>query len=330
MNINYKLLEKTCKRTIQDFAREGQVTKTPDGILIYRDNPKAKILAVAHLDYVVSLDHFYHLKLGKENVVFNGSLDDRLGVFTLLYLLPQLGIEYDLLLTEGEERGRSTAYYFKPTKDYNWVFSFDRRGQDVVLYQYEAKPIVKALTSARFTIGHGTFSDIVEFDDLGVSCFNVGTGYYSEHSNRHYAVMEELEAQINKFKTFYDKYQDTKFPYESIGYSPGATGLNSTSSYNHAYWKQSKRDYHYSPDNVGRVGRGDEWDEGGDFCDRCGRLKHIDDLLELGNGKFICEDCLSDYENCQGCDELVLSTNLMDGLCPRCMDSRTIHEDVNG
>src|SRR5688572_4953131 len=155
---------------------------------IYQNN-NSRILGVAHLDTVLSMNHFYRLKVNQDQIVLNAQLDDRLGAYTLLHLLPSMGLKYDLLLTEGEEMGLSTAAHFKTDKQYNWMFSFDRKGTDVVMYQYESKPLTAALESSKFKIGIGSFSDIAFLDHLGCKGFNVGTGYHGEHSTMCYANM---------------------------------------------------------------------------------------------------------------------------------------------
>ena len=50
-------------------------------------------------------------------MVHSGALDDRLGAYIILDLLPKLGINVDVLLTVGEEQGRSTANFFAPLGD---------------------------------------------------------------------------------------------------------------------------------------------------------------------------------------------------------------------
>ena len=101
MKIDYELMKNICLTNIESFSIFGDVLDTPDGILIYKQNKGAKILGVAHLDTVLTSNHFKVKKNGRR--VYNMQLDDRLGVYTMLDLLPQMGIEFDLLLTEGEE-----------------------------------------------------------------------------------------------------------------------------------------------------------------------------------------------------------------------------------
>jgi hypothetical protein len=76
--------------------------------------------------------------------VFNVKLDDRLGVYTCLIICGR-GLKFDVLLTEDEEIGQSTASFSETNKDYNWMFQFDRQGVQTVMYQYETPGVVEML-----------------------------------------------------------------------------------------------------------------------------------------------------------------------------------------
>src|SRR5690606_38317386 len=97
----FELIE-YCHRSIESFYNEGDVTVTPDGVYIYREEPKNKVLAVAHLDTVQDTKSYSRTS----TQLYVPQLDDRAGVYALMKLLPKLyGLEFDLLLTEGEEQG---------------------------------------------------------------------------------------------------------------------------------------------------------------------------------------------------------------------------------
>jgi len=187
----------------------------------------ADILAVAHLDSVSNDDLFTVVKTNKEAIVFSRQLDDRLGVYVILDVLPALGIECDVLLTTGEETGQSTGAYFKfpDGKDYNWMFQFDRSGTDVVCYQYEDNDLTECLEAAGFYVADGLFSDISDMDDLGVKAFNVGTAYYDNHGEKSHAFLSELSYMISMFAKFYTLFKDEKLEHEYERYSKyGAYG----------------------------------------------------------------------------------------------------------
>ncbi len=173
----------------------------------------ASILGIAHLDVVCNLSHFHYVDdIAGSEVILSSVADDRLGVYTLLHLLPQLGVKCDVLLTTDEEQGKSTAANFKPTKEYNWMFMFDRRGDDVVTYMYNSAEWKKALAE-KFTVGHGSASCISKMESLGVSAVNVGCGYHDEHDPMCYIRLDEYTKQVGKFVSFYHKNKHTPFPH---------------------------------------------------------------------------------------------------------------------
>ena len=230
MKINYETLKNICLSPIESFKTLGDVVETKDGIYIYKSRPDSKILAVAHLDTVLSINHFH--KIEGEDIVFNAQLDDRLGVYTLLDLLPGMGVKFDLLLTEGEETGQSTAAYFEGDKKYNWMFSFDRHGEDVVLYQYDDKDSRSLLQESGFKPSLGSFSDIAFLGHLGIKGFNFGTGYEGEHSAMCYANINALKRQAKRFVHFYNANKNTKLNHVN---SPVYSGYYSHREYDDLY-----------------------------------------------------------------------------------------------
>jgi len=168
------------------------------------------VLAVAHTDFVFGQG--YRLKYQRRGQrVQCISLDDRLGVHVILDVLPQFGVLPDVLLTDDEEIGRSTAATFDPPKDYNWVFSFDRRGLGAVVYDYK-----EMIGIARHYFGKvhdGLFSDISFLEHLQCGGLNIGTGYYNEHSMRCHADLRQTMAQVKRFVTMYQDLKDTWIPH---------------------------------------------------------------------------------------------------------------------
>lgn len=185
----------------------------------------AEILAVAHLDTVADgrsygkkAEKFSQPSVTKAgyNDIEIGSiaLDDRLGVFMLMDVLPYLGLRYDILLTTDEEIGLSTAMYFNTRKEYNWIFEIDRRDYGtVVLYDFETKEARTALQSLDYKIEIGSFSDICHLDQLGCVGFNFGAGYKYEHTNSCYTRTSWMNVVVQMFVDFYKYYSDTYFPY---------------------------------------------------------------------------------------------------------------------
>lgn len=172
----------------------------------FKDNG-ADILAVAHLDTVQS-GYWYYVK---NNVLYSPVTDDRMGVYTLLHLLPSLGINFDVLLTIDEEHLNSSAQFFHTEKQYNWMFAFDRRGDDAVLYSYHNDKLENELRQNGFHIGFGSYSDIVELDDLDCCGINFGTAYFNYHFINGYVDLRMLMKQALKFRNFYNANHNTYF-----------------------------------------------------------------------------------------------------------------------
>lgn len=232
-------LRRRCLAPINAFYSEGVVTETKNGPLIFKDNG-ASILGVAHLDTVQKTRHFAYVHNLRGGTIFSGQLDDRLGAFILLDLLPWLGIKCDVLLSDEEEHCNSTAEFFKlpEGKSYNWIFSFDRSGTDVVMYQYDNTDLRSKLKECDFVVGNGSYSDICEMDHLGLSGFNFGCGYYNNHSEMAYASYPEMLSMVAKFQRFYQKFSGTKMPFapEPRTYSYRGYGYRGDYDHNSFYY----------------------------------------------------------------------------------------------
>lgn len=191
----------------------------PDDFYLFRDNG-ANVLAVAHLDTIgrphQRACHFLDTEGGP--VVYSRALDDRLGAYIILDMLPKLGITCDILLTVGEESGRSTAAYFEPPKQYDWMIEFDRGGSDVVMYQYDDDDTRQLVKESGARVGEGIFSDICYLDHLGVKGFNWGVGYQDYHSPRAHAYLDDTCAMVDRFLVFHEINAGRFLPHEEIDY----------------------------------------------------------------------------------------------------------------
>lgn len=206
--IDYQQLKEICQRPINNFKDIGKITDTPDGIYIHKNN-NSNVLAVAHLDTVENSKKFQIKHIKGHKIIRAPQLDDRLGAYIILKILPKLGVNVDILLTEGEEIGRSTAAYFEADKQYNWMFSFDRDGEDVVLYEFDSRKFRKRLRGFDFEIGAGSFSDIYWLEELNCKGVNIGCGYHNNHSLNAFAIESQTIRQVNKFVNFYNQTKDT-------------------------------------------------------------------------------------------------------------------------
>lgn len=216
--INLALLKKRCLDPISAFDDEAERTVAENGQSYwFRAQPGANILFVAHLDTVLPpsrVGHFKYVEVAGRHIAYNAQFDDRLGVHIGLDVLPALGVKADVLLTEGEEDCSSSAQFFEPQREYNWIMQFDRSGTDVVMYAYETAQLRGLLRDAGFQVGRGTYTDICELEHLGVAGFNFGTGYYNNHSEMGYAVLNDTSASLKRFLKFYAAHHETKFVHE--------------------------------------------------------------------------------------------------------------------
>ena len=205
----YHQLRQRCLAPLREFYSMGDAVDTPNGKYVYCDN-SASILAVAHLDTVLSGPRHFGSKKGNACKIYNAQLDDRLGVYTILDVLHTMDIHVDVLLTEGEESCRSTAEYFQPSKEYNWIVEFDRSGTDVVMYGYETSELRTILEGTGSQVGMGSYSDICEMEELRAAAFNWGIGYHNHHMMDCYFSIEEYQYALLRFQAFYTAYKDQK------------------------------------------------------------------------------------------------------------------------
>ena len=271
MKYNFPLFRQRCELPLESFAHLGRLTTAPNGRHIFIERG-AQILAVAHMDSVSAPSHFAVDEA--TGIVFAPTLDDRLGAHIILDILPTMGVCADILLTENEEACHSTAADFTlpPGKRYNWVFSFDRAGSDVVTYRYDSRGWKKSLRRAGWKIGMGSYSCIAELDQLGVCAANFGAAYHDHHTPGAYCSLHELGANLVRFCAFYAQNKDKKFTYKSRADS----------------YRQLCR-YDYSRDN--------ELQYDPQYpCTWCGMVYGRDELERDCTG-YVCVNCAVDLKN---------------------------------
>jgi hypothetical protein len=245
-----------------EIAQRFYVEKKEERYFYYKDNG-SNVLAIAHLDSVQTARHCSVSTVGDgSKIAFSPVLDDRLGVYIITSLLPKLGIKADVLLTIGEEVGKSTASLFEstwkqdtadlPKKQYNWMFQFDRAGTDVVMYQYRNQASVKLLEAVGYKVGTGSNSDISKLDDMGCVGFNFGCGYDNYHSYRAFAWLDETFEMVARFTKFYALHRGTMMEHTR-------TSTVSASSYSHygGFGSESSQFKHY---HGGRYYSDKEWE----------------------------------------------------------------------
>ena len=226
------MLRENCLADESWYEQFGQVWDTPNGTYVYRDSgPDCKVLAVAHRDSVKDASHFWYEEVENDALIMSPTLDDRLGCYIITDYLPKAlgGWKYDLLLTTGEESGQTTARYFKQPdgKKYNWVFSFDRAGVDVVMYKYHDKAMEDLMANWTFKVARGSFSCIASLD-LGCKGMNFGCGYQDYHSEDSWTSVNMVRWNLRKFIPFFNAMsgvhlEHKEYTYASYSYSAPKT-----------------------------------------------------------------------------------------------------------
>ncbi len=253
--------------------------EVPQDYYHFRDNG-SHVLAVAHLDTVVPAEQrtpYFCATRNDGPYIRSGALDDRLGAYVILKLLPALGITCDWLLTTGEEDAQSTASFFKTEKDYDWIIEFDWGGTDVVMYQYDNADTRAAVRASGAVVGQGSFSDIAYLEHLGVAAFNWGVGYRGNyHSVDGYAFLNDTFMMTAKFIRFYTQNSGMCMPHvEETSYP--------------AWWDDEEDSVPYA--NSGSTA-------GFIDCDNCGSLQAIDPDTLICAYCDVCANCAEDSLHC--------------------------------
>jgi hypothetical protein len=220
------VLHDICVAHEDSFVAYGERVRVdqeaPNDFYYFKDNG-SRILAVAHLDSCEGNIMCSIAQTADGPIVFSGALDDRLGAYVILDMLPRLGVTCDWLLTTGEETGRSTADYFVPPldehgdpKQYDWIIQFDRGGTDVVMYDYETAALVAAVRETGVLVGQGSFSDICKLEHLGCKAFNWGVGYQDYHGPRAHAWLDDTFYMVEAFLYFYGKHVGEYMPHVEV------------------------------------------------------------------------------------------------------------------
>lgn len=271
IKLNLDSLRRFCNKSVRSYFSRYSQYANKNKQYIYKDNGSS-ILAVAHLDtvwdnrrkdekYSKTVKFAYVKKMDR---VYSPRLDDRLGVYTILELLPKLGVNVDVLLTTDEEIGQSTARNFQTDKKYNWIVEFDRSGVDYVTYQMGSPTLTSLMHQYDMYEGWGSYTDICDIKGQECVKFNVGVGYYNAHSLSHYMVVTEYLDSIKKFVQFYSDNYDTF--------------LKADDDSSYGYYSS----YRYNNAGIYR-------------CDGCNQYKYEDEYTKIYNYPRLCTDCEWEY-----------------------------------
>lgn len=167
-------------------------------------------MIVCHADTVVSRGNgphafAYDIKTKRAQSI---ALDDRLGIACMFYGIKSKSFLRDcaMLICDDEETGQSSARKFALEVTPNFLVELDRRGTDVVCYEYDTPILRSLLKSVGYSIGSGSFSDICYLDGYGVAGFNVGIGYHREHSTECYANLADTFDQLARLQKFIQQF----------------------------------------------------------------------------------------------------------------------------
>ena len=194
------------KDTLMKQFRKGQIYGNWDTHYIYVDN-NSPVLLVAHMDTVQTPE----LRAGNTGAGF----DDRLGCFVGHQLVKNYPQWFDLLITDYEESGSSTAEFFCPSHEYNFVVELDREGAGYVDYDLASEELQQYLWVYGLECNWGSYSDIVEMDFIKCSKINLGLGTYNGHAESPHSgfIESTLDSQIKKLLNFVEDYHDKHFEY---------------------------------------------------------------------------------------------------------------------
>lgn len=344
---------KTKQRLVNRLAQNSRLFTEPfeslegsvhvvDGQRYHFIDNGGDILIVAHTDSVVEKPAFSVDK----NKLACPTLDNRIGVYLALHELPLRGIKADVLLTEGEEMCFSSAQVFETDKKYNWIAEFDRMGFDCALYQYSDKATQEMVAKHGYTPVHGSYTDIVEMDGLGVKGFNFGVGYRDYHSANSHIMIADLVHCIRMFVSFYNEFKNTPMPHTVTNHYYGRNrykgyyGGGNWSTYTAHAPKTTRGKYSRTASYYSRWDDDDRFNEttwhdasnwrdeddevGFGLCEACGETYSLHNLYhDHGTEQVLCEDCYSIMYTLNA----PRPKSMIDLFVP-CEVCQTIHESV--
>lgn len=211
------LIQRRCMQETHNLFKS--LIKDHKGKLVFNDAKQhgyvyidrgSDILVVAHADSVQQ-KRFFKREQNGGSVIYSPSLDDRLGCAIVIDILPLLGITADVLITDEEECGNSSAESFTTDKKYKWIAEFDRMLGDVVTYSYTEAEWESAIAKHFGRSGWGIYSDICEMESLGCCAVNIGVGYENYHSISAWADLNITYGNLVKFIEFYKEFKDKHF-----------------------------------------------------------------------------------------------------------------------
>ena len=232
MNTISQTLGKLCTASGAELRKMGEFHRTDedDGAGFTMVRRGGRVLGIAHTDVSSEVED-YRVDLKESDATFGHPwLDDRLGVHALLYMLPDLGVTFDVMLTEKEEISDSTGgrpQAIAVASEYNWMLMMDRRGNDCAMYGYDMDngDWKEVLERSGWMLSPGSSSCIKYMEEAGVKGANFGVGYKKEHSEQCYAEKKCYIQQCTRVAEFVKEFGARRFIHKNTGAPIKATDL---------------------------------------------------------------------------------------------------------
>ena len=264
------------KHLIKNTLLEYEIKNLPKQKRHYVIDNGAPILLVSHIDTVQT-------PLLNRNGISGAGFDDRLGVYLAYKLSKAMPHLFDALFTDYEETGKSTAKYFSPTHDYNFVIGLDRIGDDYVDYGLASDCFCSLFEYAtNIAKSHGSFSDICNLINVECSKINIGIGVQNSHAPHSFFNPIVCKVQIYKLVRFCIANKDTHFT-QGVG---DVWGTHFAQSYEYD-------DMEYA--SLSRYINGDVNSDDYNVlqCANCDSSFYSDDM-RIVFGEYLCIDCVHD------------------------------------
>lgn len=182
------------------------------GLYLYYDNPKASVLLVAHIDTVTKAQlknhHTTNTKSGKITIANKKAdclgADDRAGIYTILEYIRIHGIaNVSILFTHGEETGGIGISAFVKDKHkldhIKLAIEIDKGGEHNVacVYDDDDSKLQDYLTNLGYKLIWGSYTDICNLQDIGISAVNISANYYKQHTTSEYLIFSDIQKTID-------------------------------------------------------------------------------------------------------------------------------------
>lgn len=235
--MNLKLMKTLCKIDTDDLeillfkflTKNYPRVISKDGYYMFAEG-NIPVCLIAHMD-TVSLDYYnslpnmclYDNEQDIFHVVGGGTLDDRLGIYSIIQIILD-GYKPSIIFTNLEETGGQgieelVTRYTKCPFNINFIIELDRQGEnDSVYYSCNNKKFQEYINSFGFKTAQGTFTDcLILGETWNIAAVNLSCGYLLEHTIYEYAHLKWTHNTINKVKKILqDANNITKFKYNAL------------------------------------------------------------------------------------------------------------------